>query len=62
MEEYFFTLSSVNLGFVCTARPQSQLLYGQHEFRMDRPFPPDIQAIDSHTINQIKGHKKKKKV
>lgn len=29
---------------------------------MDKPFPPDIQAIDSHTINQIKGYKKKKEV
>ena len=29
---------------------------------MDRPSPPDIQAIDSHTINELKGHEKKKGV
>ena len=28
---------------------------------MDRPSPPDIQAVDSHTINELKGHEKKKK-
>ena len=28
---------------------------------MDRPSPPDIQAVDSHTINELKGHEKKTK-
>lgn len=28
---------------------------------MTRPSPPDIQATDSHTINELKGHEKKKK-
>lgn len=45
-----------------TARPQSQLyIHFKNEFRMDRLSPPDIQAIDIHTINELKGHKKKKK-